>query len=299
MEPIILSAASSVLGSLLSISKSSGIRADFEKSEAGVRARSKRLVWWAIAASIFAVGSVATLLGGLVFHWSSGEVVGSIGATLILAAVVALFGSIVYRSAFATFIPQAALDAENQRAEEQEKLARDITLPALLRYNRERMDLYHDIATNQARIAGRNSQTAMAIGFLTLVAGSIVAIVSPAVTTKLITGGLAALGGIFSGYIARTFLMAQDKAIGQLYNYWEQPLTTSYVLMAERVAEAFADNEVKEKELGKLIDQLLKIATQRQLPSAESKNGSSRSRSNKAKSDRKKPGEGSRQSSQP
>jgi hypothetical protein len=93
--------------------------------------------------------------------------------------------------------------------------------------------------------------------------------------------------------------MAQDKAIGQLYNYWEQPLTTSYVLMAERVAEAFADSEVKEKELGKLIDQLLKIAIQRQLPSAESKNGSSRSRSNKAKSDRKKPGEGSRQSSQP
>ena len=276
MEPIIAILSSGVISSLLSGSKSSGIRASFEESEEGVRARSKRLVWWAIAASIFAVGSVATLLGGLVFHWSAGEIVGSIGATLILAAIVALFGNIVYRSAFATFIPEALLDAEKQRTEEQEKLARDITLPALLRYNRERMDLYHEIATTQARIAGRNSQTAMAIGFLTLVAGSIVAIVSATVTTKLITGGLAALGGIFSGYIARTFLMAQDKAIGQLYNYWDQPLTTSYVLMAERVAEAFTDSQVKEKELGKLIDQLLKIAIQRQLPPTESKNGSSR-----------------------
>ena len=89
--------------------------------------------------------------------------------------------------------------------EEEEELARDTALPALIRYNRDQMALYHQIATTQARVAGRNSQMAITIGFLALVAGSIVAIISNDVTTKLITGSLAALGGIFSGYIAERF----------------------------------------------------------------------------------------------
>jgi TRADD-N domain-containing protein len=239
------------------LDRRSGLRAKFERTDEGIRARRSRLVWWIVAASVFVAGSVATLLGGLVFRWPTGVIVPSIGATLILSAAVALFGNLVYRSAFAAFIPQAALYAEMQREEEQEKLTRDITLPALLRYNREQMALYHQIATTQARVAGRYSQAAMAIGFLALIAGSIVAIMSPDVATKLITGGLAALGGIFSGYIARTFLVAQDKAIGQLYQYWEQPLMTSYVLMAERIVGTFADPRAKEKEFGKLVVEIL------------------------------------------
>jgi hypothetical protein len=217
---VLLDAESLMLVSMMPLVKGwldrrSDLRAKFEKTEEGIRARNSRLVWWVVAASVFATGSIVTLLGGLVFRWPASVIVASIGATLILSAVVALFGTIVYRSAFAAFIPQAALDAERKREEEQEELTRDITLPALLRYNREQMALYHQIATTQARVAGRNSQTAMAIGFLALIAGSIVAIMSPDVATKLITGGLAALGGVFSGYIARTFLVAQDKAIEQ------------------------------------------------------------------------------------
>jgi hypothetical protein len=198
------------------------------------------------------------------------------------------------------FTPQAALDAEKQREQEQDRLMRDTTLPALLKYNRDQMSLYHQIATAQARLAGRSSQTAMAIGFAALVAGSIVAILSPSITTKLITGGLAALGGIFSGYIARTFLAAQDKAISQLYKYWEQPLTTSYILAVERVANEFADPKEREKELGKLIDQLLMIAIQREVPSVESLDGSSvtRPRSRRVKSDQRISEDGSLQHSE-
>jgi len=163
------------------------------------------------------------------------------------------------------------------------------------------MALYHQIATTQARVAGRNSQAAMAIGFLALIAGSIVAIMSPDVATKLITGGLAALGGIFSGYIARTFLVAQDKAIEQLYQYWEQPLTTSYVLMAERIVGAFTDDRTKEKEFGKLVDQLLVIAIQREAPSLGPGNGQSRARrqSPRTRNNQKKPEEGAVPSSGP
>jgi hypothetical protein len=191
------------------------------------------------------------------------------------------------------------LDAEKQREKEQDRLLQDTTLPALLKANRDQMGLYHQIATAQARLAGRSSQTAMAVGFAALVAGSVVAILSPSITTKLITGGLAALGGIFSGYIARTFLAAQDKAISQLYKYWEQPLTTSYILAVERVANEFADPRVREKELGKLIDRLLMIAIQREVPSAESRDGSSmaRSRPRRIKSDQRISEDGSSQHS--
>jgi hypothetical protein len=248
---------------------------------------------------IFAAGSVATLLGSLVFRWSRDPILASIGATLILTIVVAVLGNLTYRSALRAFAPQAASDAEKKRTEEQEKLAQDTTLPALLRYNRDQMGLYHQIATTQARISGRSSQTAMAIGFAALVAGSVVAIVSPSITTKLITGGLAALGGIFSGYIARTFLVAQDKAITQLYKYWEQPLTTSYILAVERVASEFADSKMKEKELAKLIDRLLMIAIQREVSSVEPRDGSSMTppRSRRAKSDQRISGDGSSQHS--
>jgi hypothetical protein len=265
--------------------RNSGIRASFEVSAQGVRARRSRLIWFVIAGSVLASGSVSTLLGWLAFRWSLSLIAASIGSAIILSAFLAIFGHVVYRSALAAFTPQASLDAEKQVAEEEERLMRDTTLPALLRYNRDQMALYHRIATAQARVAGRSSQSAMAIGFAALIAGSVVAIVSGDITTKVITGGLAALGGVFSGYIARTFLVAQDKAIGQLYKYWEQPLTTSYILAAERIAASFGDNR-KEKELGKLIDQLLMIAIQREAPSAESRNGTlpTRTQSNRTKS---------------
>lgn len=301
MDPVSLAAVSLVANPFSSLrSVQTGIRASFEQSPEGVHARKNRLIWWASAGLIFAAGSMATLLGSLVFRWSLAPILASIGATLILTIVVAVLGNLIYRSALRAFTPQAALDAEKQREEEQDRLMRDTTLPALLKANRDQMGAYHQIATAQARLAGRSSQTAMAIGFAALVAGSVVAILSPSITTKLITGGLAALGGIFSGYIARTFLAAQDKAISQLYKYWEQPLTTSYILAVERVANEFADSKLREKELGKLIDQLLMIAIQREVPSVESRDGSSmtRPRSRRAKSDQRISEDGSSQHSE-
>jgi hypothetical protein len=58
--------------------------------------------------------------------------------------------------------------------------------------------------------------------------------------------------------------VAQDKAIGQLYKYWEQPLTTSYLLMAERIAENVSTSR-REDEMAKLIDQLLLISQGREV----------------------------------
>lgn len=302
MDIAILTALIESLSSdILSFSKSE-LRVSFEQSDKGIRARGRRFVWWAAAVSIFAAGGIVALLGGLLFHWTARQVIATVAVALIPAIIVALLGYATYRFAFAEFSSQAVLDAERKRAEEQEKLAEDTALPSLLRYNREQMSLYHRIATTQARAAGRNSQTAMTIGFLALIAGTIVAITSPDVATKFVTGGLAALGGIFSGYIARTFLVAQERAIGQLYNYWEQPLTTSYVLMAERItySDAFIDDDKKQEELRKIIDHLLVIAARHESASVRSNGGKpgKRLRPKKSKAHRTAPSS-SEESSRP
>lgn len=130
--------------------RQSDIRAKFEHSPEGIRARRNRLFWWVAAGSILAAGGAATLLGWLVFKWPTSQIVASIGVAIILTVIVATFGSIVYRSAFGAFAPQAALDIDKQREEEQEKLEQEIKLPVLLRNNREQMYLYHQIATTQA-----------------------------------------------------------------------------------------------------------------------------------------------------
>jgi hypothetical protein len=271
--------------------RDTGIRASFERSPEGVKARRNRLICRAIASVILTAGSSVILFGWLVFRWPATAVLASVAATVMLTIAAAVLGTVVYGSALAAFTPQATLDVENKLLEEQERLARDTTLPALLRYNREQMALYHQIATSQARAAGRNSQLAMAIGFGALIAGSVVAIASDNATTKLVTGGLAALGGIFSGYIARTFFVAQDKAIGQLYKYWEQPLTTSYLLTAERITAVFADERTRERELAKLIDQLLMVSIRRDAAFLEAVNGrpQPRRRSKSARNGANKP----------
>jgi hypothetical protein len=254
-------------------SSGTSIRANFEATPEGSRARRNQLICRAISGAIFTAGSILVLFGWLVFRWQSAAIVASVAAASILALAAFALGSVVYMSALGAFAPQATLDAEQKWAQEQERLARDTTLPALLRYNREQMALYHQIATTQARAAGRNSQLAMAVGFAVLVAGAVVAIVSNDITTKLVTGGLAALGGIFSGFITRTFFVAHDKAIGQLYKYWDQPLTTSYLLTAERISTVFSDDRNREKELAKLIDQLLMVSTKREAPDLGTPNG--------------------------
>jgi hypothetical protein len=259
----VLANAATLLGSGQAGVQRAELVLKFETSPEGVRARRLRLLFRTTGAGILAFAAVVILFGSLTFHWRSSLIAASIGASVVLAGGVAVVGSIVYNSALGAFLPQAALNAEQKFVEEQERLARDIALPALLRYNREQMSRYHQIATTQARVAGRNSQIAMAVGFAALIGGSTVAIVSNDSTTKIVTGGLAAMGGIFSGFITRTFFVAQDKAISQLYKYWAQPLASSYFLAAERLVDGLTDGRSKDKELGKLIDQLLLIALHR------------------------------------
>ena len=118
----------------------------------------------------------------------------------------------------------------------------DPELQNLIKVNTEWINGYQDLATRAARNAVRNSQFAMSLGFLILVAGAVVTILTPNPTSKVVVGVLATLGSILSGYIGRTFLKAQDQAMRQLNYYFRQPLVTSYMLAAERLTPKLGGN---------------------------------------------------------
>ncbi|WP_432146530.1 TRADD-N-associated membrane domain-containing protein [Streptomyces sp. bgisy084] len=140
----------------------------------------------------------------------------------------------IYRAAEGSFVPSGMANSERD-GPESPRLFEDPGLQNLIVLNRAQMQVYHEIATKQAKLASRNSRWAIAIGFIVLVAGAIVAIRTGDATSKIVTGSLALIGSLLSAYISRTFLHSEQQAMAQLNYYFRQPLVTSYVLSAERL----------------------------------------------------------------
>jgi hypothetical protein len=95
---------------------------------------------------------------------------------------------------------------------------------------------YHEITKRQSKSSYRNSQIAMSVGLAVLVAGSVAAVVSKAVSTQILVGSLTGLGTALSGYLSRTFIREYNRAQSQMNYFFGQPLVTSYLLEAERMA---------------------------------------------------------------
>ncbi|MCX5610646.1 hypothetical protein OHB39_24195 [Streptomyces sp. NBC_00047] len=127
------------------------------------------------------------------------------------------------------------MNADGGPPAEPPKFFEDPGLQNLIVLNRAQMQVYHEIATKQARLASRNSRLAIAIGFIGLIAGAVMAIRIQNETSKIVVGSLALIGSLLSTYISRTFLSSEDRAMAQLNYYFRQPLVTSYVLSAERL----------------------------------------------------------------
>jgi SPFH domain / Band 7 family len=161
---------------------------------------------------------------------------------LAIAACIVAYWSTAARNtrvSFADFRDNYQSDADSRNLQEHDLLPgrwlTDPDLQNLIILNREQINVYQDIATGDAKRAGRNSQVAMSFGFAILIAGAVVTVLTPSSTSKIVVGLLASLGSVLSGYIGRTFLRAQDQAMRQLNYYFRQPLVTSYMLAAERL----------------------------------------------------------------
>ncbi|GAA1287649.1 hypothetical protein GCM10009609_62630 [Pseudonocardia aurantiaca] len=250
--------ASNVVKALL-VSKNRNIH-EFELSAIGRKCRTRRFFLYVLAASTACATGILIAFGRFAFALPADFVLATAIAGGLIAVTLAGIGAFQYNQDLVNFVPEMALEQERKAEEERLRELTDTSLPAMLKFNRDQMVLYHTIATTQARVAGRNSQLAIAAGFVLLIAGAVIAILSPDMTTKIVTASLAGLGGIFSGYITKTFFVAQDRAIQQLYSYWQQPLTTSYLLAAERVATQ-VDASSREVYFAELLKHTLRIVS--------------------------------------
>lgn len=155
--------------------------------------------------------------------------------------------------------------------EQQERLLNRLSIPwrssdteppsirELLGHNREEMGVYHRLTIQQAATSFRHGQRAMHMGFgILLLCIVLVALPTPT-ESKIPISGLGSVSIIISGFITATFLKQHALSVSQLNRFFSQPLVTSYLLTAERVASCLVDT-AKESNLSAVVDQALRSA---------------------------------------
>jgi len=256
-------------------------RQDFEAHPRGQQARRRRH-WLSLVGGVFAMaGMVLAVILPLLFDLGWQVVLAGVIACFFVGGATAGTGVALYQGELESFRPEAQHEAYAQLDQKNLAMLQDSQLPALIVFNREEMGRYHKIATTQATRASRQSQIAIMVGFLALVVGAIAAVRIHDDTSKILIAGLASLGGMFSAYITRTFFVAERAAVEQLYTYWKQPLSASYLLFAERVAKDLKDmnTEAAGAQLSAVIKQGLVLAAKETVPSnGPASNGHAESR---------------------
>ncbi|MCF3170906.1 hypothetical protein HXS80_25900 [Streptomyces sp. CB04723] len=127
-------------------------------------------------------------------------------------------------------------------------------LPELWEATHARLDLYHQIATGQARTSFRNAQTAMIAGFVLLVLFAGIAVWASSTAVAIVAGGLGTVSAALAGYVAKTFIRSQEAAATHLRSYFDQPLELSRYLAAERLV---ADGDLSQEQRGEILSALV------------------------------------------
>ncbi|MFC8724298.1 hypothetical protein [Streptomyces bacillaris] len=127
-------------------------------------------------------------------------------------------------------------------------------LPELWEATHARLDLYHQIATGQAKTSFRNAQIAMGAGFLLLVVFAGIAVWASTTAVAIVAGGLGAVSAALAGYVAKTFIRSQEAAATHLRSYFDQPLELSRYLAAERLV---ADGGLTQEQRGDILSALV------------------------------------------
>jgi hypothetical protein len=105
----------------------------------------------------------------------------------------------------------------------------------------ERLQDYRELTVRQSEISFRNSQIAMAGGLLVLGAGAWSVITVSDTASRLVLGGLTALGAAFSNYLSATFLRAYERSLQQVNYLYTQPIVGEYLNYALRIASEHLD----------------------------------------------------------
>ena len=140
--------------------------------------------------------------------------------------------------------------------EESQLAAAGTDFDSLWAITQKRIDVYHEIATQQARNSFRSAQIAAYVGFAFLIA-----VAAFAGLTKSGTGAIAAAvvgvaGAGMSAYIGSTFMKAQASSSEQLGAYFLQPVEFARALAAERLLE-----KVEQGERAKVVERIVQSMT--------------------------------------
>jgi MFS family permease len=248
-----------------------GVAAELVEKQSEELARSAREAWlrktglylsltvgFAVAACLGILAGLALALGQdleITYRWRLMIAIGL--STLAFLSLIAALLLPVYRQVRRVRREELekAREAAVQAAEELDN-AQD--LPALLKANRKQMEAYDVLVRGQARTAFRNSQIAMGIGLFVLVVGATTSIAAHETASKIATAGLTAIGGMLSGFIARTFLNTYGQALRQLNFYFQQPLINSYLLTAERLIGRMTKSQ-QDAALKNVIDKIMGV----------------------------------------
>ena len=98
----------------------------------------------------------------------------------------------------------------------------------------KRIDVYHEIATQQARHSFRSAQVAAYGGFAFLIAVAVFTALSKHGTAAIAASVVGVAGAGMSAYIGSTFMKAQASSSEQLSAYFLQPVQFARALSAER-----------------------------------------------------------------
>ncbi|MGA5893925.1 TRADD-N-associated membrane domain-containing protein [Streptomyces venetus] len=142
-------------------------------------------------------------------------------------------GALAARSGTAVEAPEGHPEPREEREAQHDR--RDLALARLWSLTHRRLDLYHEIATNQARRSFVSAQISMGVGFALLVLFVVLALNVSNATGAIVTGGLGAVSAALAGFISKTFVKSQQSAADHLKAYFDQPLEFSRYLAAERL----------------------------------------------------------------
>jgi hypothetical protein len=198
-------------------------------------ARAHRIVWFILV--ILGITAFLAILWTDNPIWQTilFEVLGVVGWFVGAAFVIAMFENIYADPKFNNF--QIRVQRDQLLQNYQVDPSASLELRDLWILNQKRLDLYHQIATNQAKSSFRWAQFAAIVGFLILVGAAITVWFSDSNTTAITTGTIGVFGGSLGAFIGNTFMNVQRGAADQLRQYFNHPLELSKILIAERLLE--------------------------------------------------------------
>ena len=174
--------------------------------------------------------------------------------SLAVAALILIAASQVHASVIRMRQSLAPSPAEDIRRPSHPEL----DLHGQSRANELQLRAYQELAIAQARSSFRQSQSAMTVALLILLAGGCTVISWADGDGQVVVGALTVLGSGFSAFLGKTFLDARNRSIEQLNQSYILPLSKSFLLFAHQLASGVKAADVHDQLVQSIVSTTLK-----------------------------------------